>query len=66
MLSEFLGAKHISKAHMTRLKHLLNNSSKGRYDKNFAEAIRNAAKCGCMWDRTYEAYLEKKRAEDKH
>lgn len=51
---------------MTRLKHLLNNSSKGRYDKNFAEAIRNAAKCGCMWDRTYEAYLEKKRAEDKH
>ena len=44
LLSEFPGAKHVATAHMTRLKHLLADSSRGRYDKDFAEMIRNAAR----------------------
>lgn len=44
LLSEFPGAKHVADAHMTHLKHLLADSSKGRYDKDFAETIRNAAR----------------------
>ena len=44
LLSEFPGAKHVAEAHMTRLKHLLADSSKGRYGKEFAETIRNAAR----------------------
>jgi len=45
LLSEFPGAGHISKAHMTRLKHLLSSSSKGRYGGDVAEVIRDAARC---------------------
>ena len=45
LLSEFPGAGHISKAHMTHLKHLLSSSSKGRYGRDVAEAIRDAARC---------------------
>jgi len=44
LLSEFPGAVHISMAHMTRLKHLLSDSSKGRYGKETAEIIRDAAR----------------------
>ena len=44
LLSEFPGAKHVAAAHMTRLKHLLADSSRGRYDKDVAEMIRNAAR----------------------
>lgn len=44
LLSEFPGAGHISKAHMTRLKHLLSDSSKGRYGKETAQTIRDAAR----------------------
>lgn len=44
LLSEFPGAKHVAEAHMTRLKHLLAKSSKGRYDRDFAETVRNAAR----------------------
>ena len=45
LLAEFPGAKQISKAHMTRLKHLLSDSSRGRYGKDTAETIRDAARC---------------------
>ena len=44
LLSEFPGAKYVAEAHMTRLKHLLAKSSKGRYDRDFAETVRNAAR----------------------
>ena len=44
LLAEFPGAKHISTAHMTRLKHLLSDSSRGRYGKDTAETIRDAAR----------------------
>lgn len=44
LLSEFPGAKHVAEAHMTRLKHLLVDSSKGRYGKEFAETVRDAAR----------------------
>lgn len=44
LLSEFPGAKHVAKAHMTRLKHLLSDSSRGRYDKDFAETVRDTAR----------------------
>lgn len=45
LLAEFPGAKQISKVHMTRLKHLLSDSSRGRYGKDTAETIRDAARC---------------------
>lgn len=44
LLAEFPGAKNISTAHMTRLKHLLSDSSRGRYVKDTAETIRDAAR----------------------
>lgn len=44
LLSEFPGAKHVAEVHMTRLKHLLAGSSRGRYGKEFAETVRDAAR----------------------
>ena len=44
LLSEFPGASYVAEAHMTRLKHLLADSSKGHYGKEFAETVRDAAR----------------------
>lgn len=43
MLSKFPGAKQISQLHLTRLKTVLNKNSRGRYDRDKAIEIRNAA-----------------------
>ena len=43
LLSEFPGASHIASAHLTRLKHLLYNASKGHYGRDIAISIRDAA-----------------------
>ncbi len=43
LLSEFPGASFVASAHLTRLKHLLYNASKGHYDRAMAVAIRDAA-----------------------
>ena len=44
MLEEFSGAKQIAGAHLTRLKSLLENASKGRYKRDMAVSIRDAAR----------------------
>ena len=44
LLSEFPSAKHIARAHLTRLANLLYEASKGRYGKDKAIQIRDAAK----------------------
>jgi transposase len=44
LLEEFPGAKQISKVHLTRLKTLLNQASRGRYGRDMAVRIRDAAK----------------------
>ena len=44
MLSEFPGAKQIAQAHLTRLKTILNENSRGRYDRDKAIEIREAAR----------------------
>ena len=44
LLSEFPGAAGIASAHLTRLTHLLEEASKGRYGKNTAILFREAAK----------------------
>ena len=44
LLSEFPGAKQIASCHLTRLVHLLSESSKGRYKRDKAVQIREAAK----------------------
>ena len=44
LLSGFPGASYVAEAHMTRLKHLLADSSKGHYGKEFAETVRDAAR----------------------
>ena len=44
MLSEFPSAKQIAEAHLTRLKTVLNENSKGHYDRNKAVEIRDAAR----------------------
>jgi transposase len=44
LLEEFPGAKQISKAHLTRLKTLLNQASRGRYGRDMAVRIRDTAK----------------------
>ena len=44
LLSEFPGAKQISRTHMTHLKAVLKNASQGRYGQEMAETIRNAAR----------------------
>ena len=43
LLSEFPGASHIAGCHLTRLKNLLVTASKGRYGRDKAIEIRNAA-----------------------
>ena len=43
LLSEFPGASFIASAHLTRLKHLLHDASHGRYDRDMAVSIRDAA-----------------------
>jgi len=43
LLSEFPGALFIASAHLTRLKHLLYDASKGHYGRDMALAIRDAA-----------------------
>jgi len=44
MLSEFPGAKQIAEAHLTHFKAVLSEASKGRYDREKAVAIRDAAR----------------------
>lgn len=44
LLSEFPGAKHVASAHLTRLNHLLHDSSKGHYGKETAVIFRDAAR----------------------
>jgi len=44
LLSEFPGAKQIANTHLTRLKSLLEDSSRGRYGRNRAMEIREAAR----------------------
>lgn len=44
LLIEFPGAKQITEAHLTHLKSLLNDASKGRYGRDMATEIRDAAK----------------------
>ncbi len=43
LLSEFPGASHVAGCHLTRLKNLLETASKGRYGRDKAIEIRNAA-----------------------
>ena len=43
LLSEFPGASFIASAHLTRLKHLLYDASKGHYGRDMALTIRDAA-----------------------
>ena len=44
ILSEFPGAKQIAGAHLTHLKTLLNGASRGRYGRDVAMKLRDAAK----------------------
>ncbi len=44
LMDEFPGAKQIAGANLTRLKSLLTNASKGRYGKDMAVTIRDAAR----------------------
>ena len=44
LLSEFPGAKQVAEAHLTHLKSVLLDASKGRYDRDKAVEIRDAAK----------------------
>lgn len=44
LLLEFPGASYVAEAHLTRLTNLLQTASKGRYDKDKAIEIREAAK----------------------
>ena len=44
-LSEFPGAKQAARAHLTRLTNLLHVASKGRYGRNMAMGLRDAARC---------------------
>ena len=44
MLEEFPGAKQVAAAHLTRLKTLLETASKGRYKRDMAVEIREAAR----------------------
>lgn len=43
LLSEFPGASFVAAAHLTRLKHLLRDASNGRYGRDMAISIREAA-----------------------
>ncbi|WP_298023217.1 transposase [uncultured Dysosmobacter sp.] len=44
LLDEFSGARQIAEANLTRLKYLLGDASKGRYGRDMALAIRDAAR----------------------
>lgn len=44
LLEEYPGASYIASAHLTKLANLLNESSRGRYDRNTAIKFREAAK----------------------
>ena len=44
LLSEFPGAKQIAGAHLTRLKAVLSDVSKGRYGRDMATTLRDAAR----------------------
>ena len=44
LLEEYPGAKQIAGAHLTRLKALLSSASRGRYGRDMAVEIRNAAR----------------------
>lgn len=44
LLSEFPSAQHVARAHLTQLKALLHGASKGRYDRDKAIHIRDAAR----------------------
>lgn len=44
LLSEFPGAQQVATAHLTHLKSLLSDASKGRYDRDKATQIRDAAR----------------------
>ncbi len=45
LLSEFPGAEQIAVAHLTRLKALLGEASRGRYGRDMAVETRDAARC---------------------
>ena len=45
LLSEFPGAQQVAAAHLTSLKTLLADASKGHYGRDMAVEIRNAARC---------------------
>ncbi len=45
LLSEFPGARQIAGVHLTRLKTLLQEASKGRYGRDMATKLRDAARC---------------------
>ena len=45
LLSEFPGAKQIAGAHLTHLKTVLSDASKGRYGRDMATELRDAARC---------------------
>ena len=45
LLSEFPGAEQIADTHLTRLKALLADASRGRYGRDMAVEIRDAARC---------------------
>ena len=45
LLSEFPGAKQVSEAHLTHLKAVLHDASKGRYGRDMATTFRDAARC---------------------
>ena len=45
LLSEFPGAKQVSEAHLTHLKAVLYDASKGRYGSDMATTLRDAARC---------------------
>lgn len=44
LLEEFPGARQIAEVHLTRLKTLLESASRGRYQRNMAVVIRDAAR----------------------
>ena len=45
LLSEFPGAKQIAGVHLTHLKAVLSDASKGRYGRDMATTLRDAARC---------------------
>ena len=45
LLSEFPGAKQVAGAHLTHLKTVLSDASKGRYGRDMATMLRDAARC---------------------